>query len=100
MDEPRPRDRLLFALACYASVLAWVALIVTGAWLGGPQAGCLGSVEAKVVLGVFLTLPIPGMLIGLGTGALLSRGGYGARGAIIGFALGILVVGATLAAWR
>jgi hypothetical protein len=99
MEKPRLRDRLFFALVCYAMVLAWVAVVFTYVWLT-PGPGVVGSVEAGVVVILFFTLPIPGALIGLGTGALLSRGGDGGLGAIIGFALALFIQLAFFAAWQ
>ena len=98
MDEPRFRDRLFFALACYASVLAWVAFSLVLSWFSPEGLDLRGRFTGGILI-LFFTLPVSGMVIGLGTGALLSRGGYGARGAILGLTLGILVVAATFMAW-
>jgi hypothetical protein len=76
-------NRVLFPLLCYASALAWVAICFIGPWLTGPRPGCLGSVEAGVMLMLFFTLPIPATMIGLGTGSLFN---HPWRGAMIGFA--------------
>lgn len=99
MDEPRLRDRLFFALACYASVLAWVVFWLVLSWFS-PEGLDLRGRFTGGILWLFFTLPIPGALIGLGTGALLNRHGRGGRGAIIGFALALCVQMAAFVAWR
>jgi hypothetical protein len=94
MEKPPLGDRLFFALACYASVLAWVAFWLVLSWFM-PEGLDLRGRFTGGILWLFFTLPIPGALIGLGTGGLSD---HGTLGAIAGFALALFIQLATLAA--
>ncbi len=92
MEKPQLSDRLFFAIACYGSALAWVALCVISSRLAPAPLDMTRT--DSVLIGLFLTLPIPGALIGLGTGRLYN---HRWRGAIIGvasaFCLQVAIIG-------
>src|SRR5580704_13943511 len=76
------KKSVLFPAWSFAMALVWVGLFFLGPALEGPHPGCLGSVEAQVILGLLATLPIPTTMIGTGTGSLCN---HPWRGAAIGF---------------